>query len=338
MDKQLLIFEDEEFQLENWRAEVDGLTEEFCFLSAHSRKHQDQLSAVNWKLGDCLLRGKEKGQLTDEELQAQVAKYNKMPISTIWDYLRVARRFRDESRRRELLSWSHHKDVAPEKFSDEAQDALLDLAEKKGLSVIKLRAAAKEWEKKEGREKRKREKLARPGGPGESVEIRLSSETFKLLKKLANARRYDGNRTYTDLLRDIVTEYFDEKRDSIAKEIEDWEARISEGRKEAQDALKADKQKTADLMAHPVWKAVGEYNTQLAAFSRQTGWRENAVELFWEYVRRECGTERVHDIPVAQMEQVLTKIKSAGDIESQFELLKTSSRKQRQNAPNATKS
>src|SRR5260370_12779203 len=136
MDVQLPIIE-MEFSIENWRAEGRADADELSALAAHTRRHTKELSELNWRIGDWLLRAKENG-VSNSQLEVEVfAIYKKVPLSTLRDYIRLAKRFRDHSRRRESLFWSHHKEVAIDEFTDAQQDQLLKEAERRNLSVPK---------------------------------------------------------------------------------------------------------------------------------------------------------------------------------------------------------
>ena len=109
MGNQLLDL-DLEFTLENWRAEMEANAHELAALVGHSKKNQNERNRLHWDIGDLLLRVKENG-ISDAELEVEVDVIfqKEMGQSLIWDYIRVAKRFRDHSRRRESLWWSHHK-------------------------------------------------------------------------------------------------------------------------------------------------------------------------------------------------------------------------------------
>ncbi len=312
MDVQLPIIE-EEFALENWRAEGRADAEEVSALSAYSRKHAKEQSKLQWKVAYWLLRAKENG-LSNAQLETEVAAiHREMPRSTIWDYLRVAKRFRERSRRRESLFFSHHKEVAIDEFSDALQDQLLNEAERRKLSVPKLRDVAKFWKKRAG----EKEPAGRGGGV-KKVAVFLSTDRFKLLKKLAYARRYIALRNHEDLVADIVGKYFNDNRDSIAKEVEEWEERVSKGRHEAKEAFKQKRLQREVLLAPrlPAWEYVKELQVK-------TG--QNTASLFVKYLKKECGDIKVEDVPVEILDRLLTTLKNAGEPEAQVALLKTMS-------------
>jgi hypothetical protein len=312
MDVQLPIIE-EEFALENWRAEGRADAEEWSALSAYSRKHAKERSNVQWKVAAWLLRGKENG-LSNAQLEAEVALiYREMPRSTIWDYIRVAKRFRDHSRRRESLYFSHHKEVAIDEFNDALQDQLLNEAERRTLSVPKLRDVAKSWKKREGEKER-----AGRGRGVKKVAVFLSTDRFKLLKKLAYARGYIVYRNHEDLVADMVGKYFNDNSEMIAKEVKEWEERVSKGRHEAKETFKQKKLQREVLLAprRPAWEYVKELQVK-------TG--QNTASLLVKYVKKECGHAKFEDVPVEILDRLLTTLKGAGEPEAQVALLKAMS-------------
>ncbi len=311
MDTQLLLLDEMEFTIENWRAEVQATAEEFLSLRGHARLHNKELTEVYWRAGDLLLRAKENG-VSNSQLENEVLTIFKreMPINTIWDYIRVSKRFRDHSRRRESLSWSHHKEVAIDEFSDAQQDQLLNEAERRKLSVEKLRDKARVL-------KKRGEKLVQPGRGFKKVSVFLPMDTFKLLKKLAYARGYTGyRRNRTDLAAEIVDKYFKDNRDGITKEVDEWSARVSKGRQEAKDALRQKKLKLDVAMAprRPAFDYIQE-------LIRKTK-RGDAGKFFNQYLKKEYGVFKYSELPVEMLDGLLTALKSAGEPEAQVALLK----------------
>ena len=98
--------------------------------------------AVQWWIGDWLNYGEKKYR----EMYAQALKETEMKYGTLADLKYVASRI-ESSRRRENLTWAHHREVAP--MESDEQDKWLDLAEKgnsdgKPWKVKDLRRAIKE--------------------------------------------------------------------------------------------------------------------------------------------------------------------------------------------------
>jgi hypothetical protein len=311
MDTQLLLVDEMEFTIENWRAEIQATADDFLSLRGHARRHNKELTEVYWRTGDLLLRAKENG-VSNNQLENEVLTIFKreMPINTIWDYIRVSKRFRDHSRRRESLSWSHHKEVAIDEFSDAQQDQLLHEAERRKLSVEKLRDKA-------GALKKRGEKLERPGRGFKKVSVLLPTDTFKLLKKLAFARGYTGyRRNRTDLAAEIVEKYFKDNRDGITKEVDEWSARVSKGRQETKDAMRQKKLQLDTAMAprRPAFDYIKELMTKTK--------RPDAGKFFSHYLKKEYGGIRYADLPVEMLDRVLAALKSAGGPEAQVALLK----------------
>jgi len=293
MDVQLPIIE-EEFAIENWRAEGRVDAEELSALSAYGRKHAQERSKLQWKIADWLLRGKENGLNNAQRLKAEVADiHREMPISTIWDYLRVAERFRDHSRRRESLFFSHHKEVAVDEFDDVMQDRLLEQAERRNLSVMKLRSRANA-EKKTAKKKRL--------GKVKFVRIPVGPETAKILKQLG----YIRDQRPEQILSAIVTKYFSENLEAITKEVEAWKADIRETTRQARTIRKADKAKLEALRVER--KRFQDYFFDLR---NRTG--QPVPQFIKGYLEKECGHARWLEIPLCVLEDVIAKAKEAGD-------------------------
>lgn len=88
--------------------------------------------AVMWWIGDWLAYGEKQYG----ETFAKAAELTSYQIQTLKDAKWVAQRV-EKSRRRDFLSWSHHKEVAA--LSPREQDKWLDTAERKQLSMHNLR-------------------------------------------------------------------------------------------------------------------------------------------------------------------------------------------------------
>jgi hypothetical protein len=101
------------------------------------RKLSDGQKVVNWWIGDWWAAGDhrygERAKVAAEHIFGR-------EFQTLANLASVCRSF-ETSRRREVLSWSHHAEVASLPV-DEA-DALLDQAERDSLPVNKLRTAAR---------------------------------------------------------------------------------------------------------------------------------------------------------------------------------------------------
>lgn len=91
--------------------------------------------AIQWWIGDWLNYGAVAyGEKYSRALEATGYEYQ-----SLRDMASVAGEF-EVSRRRDNLSWSHHREVAP--LARAEQEAVLDRAESEGLSHKQLRAAA----------------------------------------------------------------------------------------------------------------------------------------------------------------------------------------------------
>jgi hypothetical protein len=299
MGNQQLLDLDLEFTIENWRAEMEATAHELADLVGHSRKNKKEINRLHWDIGDLLLHGKENG-ISDAQLEVEVdAIFHKEMCQTlIWDYIRVAKRFRDHSRRREALWWSHHKEVAIKEFDDATQDRLLDDAAKRGLSVDRLREGAKA-------EKKRAQKLLLGDNKVKvkTVSIRLAGDNLKRFKKLAYARKH---RTCDSLLNEIVWEYLRKNSDRITKEIEAWEAPIREAKRESRKIRQVDEAGLEVLRVER--KKFEDYFLDLRS---RTG--QPVPDLLKKYMERVCGHARWLEIPLDVLENVVTEIKEAGD-------------------------
>lgn len=90
--------------------------------------------SVQWWTGDWIRFG----EAAYGEMYAQALDDSGREYSTLQSYVYVANRF-DSLRRRNNLSWGHHREVAAD--PPEVADAWLERAESKGLSVMDLRTA-----------------------------------------------------------------------------------------------------------------------------------------------------------------------------------------------------
>ena len=90
--------------------------------------------SVMWWIGDWLRFGDGKWGETSAQAVEDTGRQGQTLLDAQW----VASKFVDNSRRREELSWSHHKEVAA--LPPAEADELLDLAEREGLSTRELRA------------------------------------------------------------------------------------------------------------------------------------------------------------------------------------------------------
>ena len=97
-------------------------------VQTHQRLHR----VILWRLGDLLVWGED---AFGEEFSQVISDYAKQ---TQYNAMWVARRV-DFSRRREILSWSHHAEVAH--LPADEQDKFLELATEKRWKVVELRQA-----------------------------------------------------------------------------------------------------------------------------------------------------------------------------------------------------
>lgn len=96
-------------------------------------------SSVAWAIGDMLLYGETRADWT--EMYAQAVDETQKSIDSLMSMRNVSKKYAEE-RRRPLLSWSHHRVLAPMPELD--QDKWLDICEKEGLSVKQLQERLKD--------------------------------------------------------------------------------------------------------------------------------------------------------------------------------------------------
>lgn len=100
-------------------------------------------SSIQWWIGDWWHYGRHRYGERKAKITAENAFERSYAFSTLMNYGWIAGRFKT-SRRREVLSWSHHCEVA--KLEPKQQDYWLDIAVKNNLSVAQLRIKLKEDE------------------------------------------------------------------------------------------------------------------------------------------------------------------------------------------------
>jgi hypothetical protein len=183
MDEQGKFF-DLPFDLETWREYGREVIQQ----NAVGAWRADRRS---WRLGEWLVAGEE--ELKQRKLRREAEETTGYPWGTLKNFLWVAKEF-PQSRRRDKLSWSHHREVA--KLPKEEQDKFLDACiwERDGKTRVKalkyLRASIrggaksdlKKWEKE-------KEAMAR---------VRDSEQATVVRKKAwaALGVAFDANRVY----------------------------------------------------------------------------------------------------------------------------------------------
>jgi hypothetical protein len=93
---------------------------------------------VSWLIGEWWIFGEHR--YGDRKAVVEAPDWEGPSYQACKDAATVVRAF-ERSRRRDLLSFNHHAEVAA--LSAALQDEWLDLAESDGLSVMKLRAASR---------------------------------------------------------------------------------------------------------------------------------------------------------------------------------------------------
>jgi hypothetical protein len=277
--------------LESWGQEVARLFEE-------RKESRRKIDSNSWQIGDELLSGEKQFEEAAMEEAIRATGHSK---STLWDFMRVARTF-PRSRRVASLSWSHHKEVAnhlpgEEKQDNEKQDKALAEAVQRKLPIKRFRA---KLENKENQlEKEEEEKRL---GRVKFVRIPVGPEIAKVLRRLGNAR----DKRPEQLLSAIVTQHFAERMEAITKEVEAWEANRRESTREVRTSRKADK---ANLEALRIERK--RFEDYFFDLRNRTG--QPVPRFIKGYLEKEFGHARWLEIPVCVFEEVVAKVKEAGD-------------------------
>jgi len=164
-----------------------------------------------WFLGDWLAAGDE--HISQRKLWNQATKITGYPGGTLKNFLWMAKAF-PPSRRRDKVSWSHHREVA--KFPPEDQDKLLDAAVGRrdgrviGVKSLKLfRAEAKRYAKgkREVAEMLDYSKGQRPFVDRENYQLEMKfgyvdTQAFNFL--FATEKEVHGEKTVGGMLRWLV--------------------------------------------------------------------------------------------------------------------------------------
>jgi hypothetical protein len=127
----------------------------------------------------------------------------------------------------------------------------------------------------------------------------MSGANTKMFKKLAAAR----NLFYESLLYSIVAAYFRANKESITKELEEFDAQIKKSRQETKELRKAKQLRDEDAMKDPRRIELMEYRKWLF---REVG--INASNKVDNYLRRECGTPILSDVPMPVIEELLARL------------------------------
>jgi hypothetical protein len=145
----------------------------------------EQRGMLAWAIGDWLLKGKEIG-VKPPALRKQVraALKGQYSTGTLSNFMTVSKAFKDFSRRRENVSYSHHLLIA--KFDDiKIQDELFDRVEKGKYSTRRLTAYIEDKQKvgllPAGRQK--------PKSSSTVVSIRLQTSIYERFLEYADVMR-----------------------------------------------------------------------------------------------------------------------------------------------------
>ena len=167
-------------------------------------------------------------------------------------------------------------------------------AERGNLSVTRLRRVAQRQEKAIDKANLSPERKS-----ARTISLRMSGANTKMFKKLAAAR----NLFYESLLYSIVAAYFRANKESITKELEEFDAQIKKSRQETKELRKAKQLRDEDAMKDPRRIELMEYRKWLF---REVG--INASNKVDNYLRRECGTPILSDVPMPVIEELLARL------------------------------
>lgn len=104
-----------------------------------------QEKVLNWWIGDWWVFGEHR---YGERAKAAASELFPHSLQRLMNIGSVVRAFPETSRQQEVLSFTHHEEIAPiARENPAAASALLDLAARDGLSVAELREAAKVFRK-----------------------------------------------------------------------------------------------------------------------------------------------------------------------------------------------
>jgi hypothetical protein len=295
--------------LEEWKQEGQAMWQYYEGVRSANETLVGNITRLAWKIGDWLMVGE-----TEFKQQAieEAMRITGRSQSTIWDFLRVARAFQVHSRRRESLSWSHHKEVAVTGLTPETQDRLLDSAAMNKLSVQKLRVKV-EREKKgaDDRDYTPREEKAY-----KVLKVSIPAKSLKWINKLAAARRRSGG----ELLYRIAADYFRDHKEELEAEIEKYEAPLRKFRAERMSEAKQKKANMNPRLAEPRWreiqKRMGELTRSIAS---QTGERGQYI---FDYLQAECGTRDPYAVPIEVFDKLLATVDAVEDVPGKLHIIK----------------
>jgi hypothetical protein len=175
MSSQAAIFTEEEIRASHTPDfdEKDWRQEGYALVEAHDNRQ--------WELGEWMDRGVD--ALTKNKALKKAVQITKYAKPTLWDFARTARAFPDADSRYRDLSWSHHKEVATKKLSQESRDDLLKRAQgdEDGVwSIARLRAEVTNELKKQNRKVQ-----TAPSEELSKMQVSVTKATKEFLTELA---------------------------------------------------------------------------------------------------------------------------------------------------------
>ena len=304
--------------LDEWKEEGQAIFRYYDGARNANATISANITRLHWKIGDWLAFGERefKQQAIDEALRVTGRK-----LSTLWDFIRTSRAFEDRSRRRESLSWSHHKELAVFGLTPAVQDQLLAHAEKYKLSVQKLRVKAEQQSRAVDEDYRER---VREEKTHKVVKVFVPAKSLTWIKRLASARRRSGG----ELIYKIAADYFQEHKAEIEDEIEKYEAPLRKLRAERMAQAKEKKSKLdagmKEKSTNPRWKDVQVRIAELTRLlANRTGdHKAKNGEYLRDYIEAECGTRDFLSAPIEVYDKLLEAVAAADDAPGKLHILK----------------
>ena len=93
--------------------------------------------SLKWTIGSLVSQ-------VDDDVLAQAADHRHISVESLLRYGWVWRAFPAAADRHPQLSWSHHAELAPKRFSSEDRKKWLDMAAENGWNKLELREAMKD--------------------------------------------------------------------------------------------------------------------------------------------------------------------------------------------------
>jgi hypothetical protein len=229
------------------------------------KKHGKYLSQarglMQWDIGDWLIEAEVHGRLEQAKLREEATFITGLEWGTLKNLMWVSRRI-PASRRRDDLSYSHHREVA--KFDEANQEMLLDRVTK-GLprvhnprSVASLKTVISRWQKDGTLPQTRKPRAEQPIGTPEpdekepklvrvKIEGDVARSVYAFFRDLAYARynNYQPKR----LIWEMAVQYYNDNKQQLKAELETYRVESSKRAKEEDDriakVLEAERARTA---------------------------------------------------------------------------------------------